>query len=646
MSGMIRPWGCWPSPITADDVAAAGRKMSDLCVDPAQPDTLYWNERRPEEAGRSTIVRARADNVCETVLASPFSARSKVHEYGGGTFTVFDGTIWFVNATDQVVYRLPADGKPQPLTAADDGASYADLQYDPKHDRLLAVAETARADAEPQATIVAIAADGSQQVVAQGHDFYASPRLAPDGGRLVWLAWNHPAMPWDNTELWQAKIAADGRFSTPACIHAGVDESLFGPFFAPDGTLHVVSDADDWWNVYREAESGELRQLSHEQAEFGLPQWVFGQKTCAFDRAGRLFGLATRDGLWQLNEVDTASGDCTVVDLQSTQLEQLVATASGLALIAADATTAPRVLRIDTAAAQPSVEILRASAGLPTGVALSRPEAIDYPTVDGSVAHALFYAPTHADCRGPADGRPPLLIKCHGGPTGATSSALDVRIQYWTSRGYAVLDVNYRGSTGYGRVYREQLSGAWGVADVADCVYGARWLEQQDRIDPQRVLISGSSAGGYTVLCVLTFTDVAAAGASYYGIGDLRALLATTHKFESRYLKRLIGDDANVYAARSPLAHAEQLACPVLFLQGLQDKVVPPEQAATMAAALRQRGVPVAHVTFADEGHGFRAAANVRHAIETERSFYQRVLRLSSDETTIHTDIDNLPTPD
>lgn len=642
MTRTTRPYGCWPSAITADHVAAASRKMGDLCVDPAHPDTLYWSERRPDEGGRDTIMRAQPGGDCESLLDMPLSARNVVHEYGGAAFTVFDGVLWFVNAGDQVVYRLAPGGRPQALTAAD-GGSYADLQYDARHERLFAVAETPCANAEPRASLVAIKPDGVQQTIAEGHDFYASPRLAPNVERLVWLAWNHPAMPWDHTELWQATIAADGSFSRPTRLYAAADESLFGPLFAPDGELYVVCDADDWWNVYRVESPGELRQLSREQAEFGLPQWVFGQKTCAFDPAGRLFGLASRDGLWRLGEINLTSGAYTVVDLAATQLDQLVATASGLALIMADATTAPRIVRLDLAAGEPQVEVVRAAAGLPAGVALSRPEAIDYPTADGDIAHALFYPPAHAQYQGPAGQRPPLLIKCHGGPTGATSSALDARIQYWTSRGYAVLDVNYRGSTGYGRAYRNQLSGAWGVADVADCVHGAAWLEQHDRIDRRRVLISGNSAGGYTVLCVLTFTDLAAAGASYYGIGDLRALLRSTHKFESHYLKRLIGDDDDVYAARSPLVHAQQLSCPVLFLQGLKDKVVPPDQAETLAAALRERGVPVAHVTYAEEGHGFRAAANVRNAIETERSFYQRVLGLDSADDGIDVDIDPMP---
>ncbi len=488
-----------------------------------------------------------------------------------------------------------------------------------------------------------IDAAGHGQIIAEGHDFYASPRLSPAGDRLVWLAWNHPDMPWDATALWQASIDNGGRFGTPECRQADAEVSLFAPFFDPAGRLYVVSDADNWWNIHREDDAANLQPLTRETAEFGLPQWVFGQSTCAFAVNGRLYALATADGTWQLGEVDTDSGAFAAIDVAATHLEQLCAAGNALALVAADAATPRRILRLahdDHDVLQ--MDVVRATAGLPEGAALARPSPVSYPTADGDTAHALFYAPAHAEIVGPQDERPPLIIKCHGGPTGATSTAFDARIQYWTSRGFAVLDVNYRGSSGYGRAYRQKLTGVWGVADVADCVHGARYLDAGGRIDARRVLISGSSAGGYTVLCVLTFTDLAAAGASYYGIGDLTRLLASTHKFESRYLKRLIGDDADVLAARSPLNHADRLQCPVLFLQGLQDRVVPPDQAEAMVDALRQRGVPVAYVTFADERHGFKNAANIRYAIEAERIFYARILNLAGSEPLVGLEIDNL----
>lgn len=640
-----RPYGSWPSAIGADQVAAAGRRMTDLCVDDAlEPPQLYWIESVPEQAGRNTIMRCALDGPsaeAESLLVAPMSARSAVHEYGGAAFTAQAGQLWFVNADDQAIWRRDRDGRLQTLTDPDDDVHFADLQLDARHERLFVVAETPRAGGEPRATIEVIDGEGRRQCVASGHDFYASPRLSPAGDRLVWLAWKHPDMPWDATELWQAPIAADGAIGEPVRRWApGV--SLFSPVFDPQSRLHIVCDADDWWNIYREGEAYAVdtpfEQLTRETSEFGLPQWVFGQSTYAFTTGGRLIAMCTRDGRWQLGEVDTNTGRFTAWPLAYDFFEHLQTIGEDALVIAADAATPKTIARIK---AGKDLQTLRQGDGLADRARLSQPESVSWATDGGDTAHGLFYAPVSQAYAGPVDERPPLILKCHGGPTGATSTALDARIQYWTSRGYAVLDVNYRGSTGYGRAYRAKLDGAWGVADVADCVSGARYLAQRGDIDGDRVLISGSSAGGYTVLCVLTFTDVAAAGASYYGIGDLSRLMASTHKFESRYLDRLTGADAARLRERSPLAHAASLRCPVLFLQGLKDKVVPPDQAEAMVAALRSQGVPVAYVTFADERHGFRDAANIRTAIESERCFYRRVLGIAAGEAEIDLVIEN-----
>ena len=642
-----RPYGSWPSAIDADHVAAAGRRMTDLRIDDAvDPPQLYWIESVPEQAGRNTLMRMPVGGdsaAAVSLLAAPMSARSAVHEYGGAAFVVHAGRVWFVNAADQAVWQFEANAEPAPLTDPQDNVHFADLQVDTRRDRLFVVAETPQTDAEPRATVEAIDSRGQRQVVAEGHDFYASPRLAPAGDRLVWLAWNHPDMPWDATELWQAAIAADGTIGTPTRRWApGV--SLFGPVFAPEGWLHVVCDADNWWNIYREpdpkATDAAFIQLTGETAEFAVPQWVFGQSCYGFGPDGRLYAMCTRDGRWQLGEVDTDSGRFDAWPLASDFFEQLCVVGDRVIVIAGDAQTPKHILSVDPDDSD-RCRVLRSGDGLAERARLSSPESVSWPTADNDIAHGLFYAPANADYAGPGDERPPLILKCHGGPTGATSTALDARIQYWTSRGFAVLDVNYRGSTGYGRAYRARLNDAWGVADVADCVHGARYLAERGAIDSARVLISGSSAGGYTVLCVLTFTDAAAAGASYYGIGDLSRLMASTHKFESRYLDRLIGADPARLQARSPLAHAGSLRCPVLFLQGLKDRVVPPDQAETMAAALREQGVPVAYVTFADERHGFRDAANIRTAINSERVFYRRVLAIESPENEIDLAIDN-----
>lgn len=637
----LRAYGSWPSAIRAGHVAAAGRKFADLQIDPARhdPAVLYWIESLPEEGGRNTIMRLTLDDGpaetagAQSLLKAPCSARSAVHEYGGGAFTVYDDILWFVNSTDQAIWRRSADGALVEITAADDRLRFADLQYDPRHDRLIAVVETLPTDdGEPAASIETIALDGPQTgeraVVAAGHDFLASPRLSPHGDRLVWLAWNHPDMPWDISELWQADIAEDGCLGPSRQIWAPQNTSLFSPVFDPRGCLHVVCDADNWWNIYRESaddESGNrFEQLTTERCEFGVPQWVFGQHTYGFDDTGLLWAICTHDGIWSLGVVDRETGEFSAEGRHACSFfEQLVPLDQGVSVVAASASQARHIRVLNRQTVHRTV---RQTDGLPAVTALSRPESMSWPTGDGATAHGLFYPPASDAYDAPDDERPPLILKCHGGPTGATSTALDARVQYWTSRGYALLDVNYRGSTGYGRDYRMQLRDAWGVADVEDCVSGVAALAEQSCIDRQRVLISGSSAGGYTVLCVLTFTHLAAAGASYYGIGDLRALLASTHKFESRYLDRLIGEDDDVLAARSPLMHADRLSCPVLFLQGMQDKVVPPDQAQAMVDALSERGIPVAHVCFENERHGFRDAGNIVTAIESERAFYTKVL--------------------
>ena len=375
-----------------------------------------------------------------------------------------------------------------------------------------------------------------------------------------------------------------------------------------------------------------LQAVTQKQAEFGVPQWVFGQSTYCFDAQGELYSLFTRDGLWQLAHVDKTSGELNIYDLPLTHLEQLHCANGQLVFLGGSATQALTLCRLPIR--RPTLETIRHADAAPWDESrLSTPEALDYPTADGDTAHALYYPPVNPEFRAANDQRPPLLIKCHGGPTGATTTTLDPRIQFWTSRGFAVLDVNYRGSTGYGRAYRQKLYGHWGIADVQDCEYGARYLAERGWVDANKVVITGSSAGGYTVLCVLCFTDIVAAGTSYYGIADLERLLASTHKFESRYLGRLIGENPALLRQRSPLYHAEKVSCPVLFLQGLKDKVVPPDQATAMVEVLRERGIPVAYVSFPEERHGFKAADNIVTALESELAFYAKVLGFTAADT-------------
>ena len=619
----IAPYGSWSSPITAEQIASGSIGLGQIALDGRD---IYWSEMRPAEAGRHAIVRLR-EGVTEDVLPAPFSARTRAHEYGGGAYTVADGVIYFSNDGDQCLYRLPPEGTPQLITPQG-SRRYADAAIDSRRQRIVCVCEDHRAGGEPVNTIVAVNLDGRGEPVSlvSGHDFYASSRLSPDGAQLAWLAWNHPDMPWDGTELWLADIAPSGSLSNQRRVAGSRDESVFQPAFAPDGTLYFVSDRSHWWNLYRWRD-GQVEAVAPRKAEFGLPQWVFGMSTYAFASARQIVCAFNREGTWRLALLDTETRRMEIVETPFTDIGAIAADHGEAVFVAASPTMLPAVVRLDLTTHR--YEILRSSStAAPDAGYLAAPQALTYPVSGGEPAHAFYYPPANRDFRAPAGAKPPLLVLSHGGPTSATSSALNLKLQYWTSRGFAVLDVNYRGSTGYGRDYRLKLEGQWGVADVEDCLAGARYLVERGLADAARLAIRGGSAGGYTTLCALTFHDLFRAGASYYGVSDLESLARDTHKFEARYLDRLIGRyeaHRDLYRDRSPIYHVDRLSCPVIFFQGLEDKVVPPDQAEKMVQALRAKGIPVAYVPFAGESHGFRRAENIRRALEAELYFYSRI---------------------
>jgi dipeptidyl aminopeptidase/acylaminoacyl peptidase len=563
----------------------------------------------------------------EDVTPWPFNARTRVHEYGGGDFAVHDDTVYFSNFADQRIYRCPPGGEPEPLTP-ETGRRFADMVVDPTRNRLIAVRED-HAERDPVNEIVGVdLEDGAETMLATGNDFYSSPRLSPDGSRLAWLTWNHPNMPWDGTELVVCDVDADGRLGNVGRVAGGPDESIFQPEWSPDGTLHFASDRTGWWNLYR-LSAGNVEPLCEKEAEFGAPQWMFGMSTYAFLSSGRIVCSYTNRG----------GSHLALLDTENRHLEPIETPYSSIAFLRNDLATGNVVFRggspmgpacivsLDTSTGE--YEVLRRSDEIEIDSGhLSVPEPIEFPTENDRTAYAFFYPPNNRDYAAPEGERPPLLVMSHGGPTSATSTALDLEIQYWTSRGIAVLDVNYGGSTGYGREYRRRLDGAWGVVDVEDCANGAIYLAGRGLVDGDRLIITGGSAGGYTTLCALAFTDTFAAGASHFGVSDLEELAKETHKFESRYLERLIGpypERADLYRERSPINHAQKLSCPVIFFQGLEDEVVPKEQAETMFAALREKGLPVAYVPFEGEQHGFRRAENIRRALDGELYFYSRI---------------------
>ncbi|MFL6622804.1 MAG: prolyl oligopeptidase family serine peptidase [Sulfurifustis sp.] len=623
------PYGSWTSPITADLIAADTVALSGIRLD---GEALYWSELRGAEGGRSVIVRRTGRGIDE-ILPREYSARSRVNEYGGGAYTVADGVVYFVNDADQRIYRLAPPAAPVAITPAD-ARRYADLAFDHKRRRVLAVCEDHRSTGEPPQSIVAVDADGNEPLVtlASGRDFYAAPRISPNGRFAAFLAWDHPNMPWDTTDLALAELTDAGLLERAHRIAGGADESIVQPSFGPDGALYFVSDRTGWWNLYRHR-AGQTEALAAKEAEFAGPPWVFGLSTYAFVSGDRIVCAYNERGAWRLGVLHLANGAWRTLDTPYNDLGYVCAQGERAVFLAAGPAAPSAVIELDLRTNHAAVVRSAARFDLDRGC-LSTPHAIEYETGGGMRAHAFFYPPRNDGRDAPARERPPLIVMSHGGPTSATSSALNLKIQYWTSRGFAVLDVNYRGSTGYGRGYRRALDGLWGLADVEDCVEGARYLVARGEVDGERLAIRGSSAGGYTTLCALTFHRVFRAGASLYGISDLELLAADTHKFESRYTERLVGpypQERSRYRQRSPIHHADQLSCPMIFFQGSEDRVVPPAQTERMVEALRRRGIPVAYLLFPGERHGFRRAENVRQTLETELRFYGRVFNFATD---------------
>ncbi|MFH0342977.1 MAG: S9 family peptidase [Chromatiales bacterium] len=623
---LCRPYGSWVSPITSDLIVAKSIGLGSIQSD---GENLYWYEMRPEEGGRGVIVCYDGQGTVSALVPPPFNARTRVHEYGGGAFLAADGIVYFSNFEDQRIYRVMAGVAPQALTH--EGAfRYADAALDRIRQRLICVREDhSDPSREPSNTVVSLslAGDGDAQLLVAGADFYSNPRLSPDGQRICWLCWHHPNMPWDGTELWVSSVRDDGSLGDARRIAGGPKESIFQPEWSQDGgCLFFVSDRSGWWNLYCWT-SLEVKALAPMEAEFGLPQWVFGESAYAQVSPHELACTYSQGGSSHFALLDVDSGKLRAVELPYSAIGSLRSHGREIAFIGASPTEFPSVVTLNLASG--STRVLKRSSDLELDPGyVSAGEPIEFPTDGGRCAHGFFYAPANEDFIAPADERPPLLVTSHGGPTAATNNGLKLMTQFFTSRGFAVLDVNYGGSTGFGRVYRERLYGQWGIVDVQDCIQGALHLVRQGRVDPKRLAIRGGSAGGFTTLAALTFHDVFTAGASHYGVSDLEALVRDTHKFESRYLDQLIGAypaRADLYRARSPIHALERLSCPVIFFQGLEDKVVPPNQSERMVAALQSKGLPVAYVAYEGEQHGFRQAKNIKRTLDAELYFYSRV---------------------
>jgi dipeptidyl aminopeptidase/acylaminoacyl peptidase len=625
------PFGAWRSPITSDLIVGETIGLGDILVDGGD---IYWIEGRPREGGRNVVVRWRPDGATDDITPAPLSARTRVHEYGGGAATVAGGVVFFSNFTDQLLYRQAAGHAPAPLTPEAGGWRYADGVFDAAHGRWIGVREAHGAEGRVDNTLVAVALDapGPGQVLAKGHDFYASPKLSPDGKRLAWLSWDHPNMPWVATELWLAEIAANGTLAAPRRLAGGPQESIFQPQWSPDGVLYFVSDRTGWWNLYRvDRSAGSVHPICPREAEFGQAQWNFGQSTYAFLSAEQLVCAYHEAGRSHLARLDIATGKLAPLEVPYSEFGAIRVAGGRIICRAGSPADPSAIVAIDPA--NGAVEVLRQSMPAAGGDALRRyfsvPQHLAFATEGGLTAYANYYPPSNPDYARPPGEKPPLVVKCHGGPTASASNVLSLGIQYWTSRGIAVIDVDYGGSTGYGRAYRERLRGGWGVIDVEDCVNATKHVIAEGLADGERCVITGGSAGGYTVLAALALRDVFQGGASHYGVSDIAALARDTHKFESRYLDWLIGpypEEADLYRERSPLTHADRLNRPVIFFQGEDDRVVPPNQTELMVEALRRRGIPTGYLLFAGEGHGFRRAENIKRALDAELYFYATLI--------------------
>jgi dipeptidyl aminopeptidase/acylaminoacyl peptidase len=607
-------------------------------------ESIYWVETRPAEAGRAVLVRADAHGCLSDVTPQGYSVRSLVNAYGGGAFAVARDRVVFSNfaracaeeafasSMDQRLFLQIAGQQPVPLTTRP-GKFYADGVFDHARGRLITVCEDQEQclHGQPASSLVSVSLDGSglEETLVQGNDFYASPRLSPDGRQLCWLTWNYPQMPWDGTELWLADLDEHGTICQPRLIAGGEHESIVQPAWSPDGRLHFVSDRTDWWNLYRFV-AGQVEAICPGSAEFATPPWVMGISLYDFLPDNCIVCAYIQNGTVHLALVQGENGILQELETGYTYISAVRAGRTFFAFFGSSPTQPLALVKHDLTSGQQT--ILRSSLKLDLQDLLpflSRPRSISYPTTNAATAHAFYYPPTNPDYAPLPDELPPLLVVSHGGPTAASHSGFNLLIQYFTSRGFAVVDVNYRGSSGYGRAYRQALHSNWGVYDWEDCASAARYLSESGEVDGQRVVSRGGSSGGYTVLCLLAFTDLLRAGASYYGISNLELLAAHTDKLEAHYLDQMVAPPAQgkaLYEARSPACHADQITAPTIFFHGLEDPIVPPEQTRTIVAELEQRGIPVAALYYPAESHGFRLAENIQHALEAELSFYGQVL--------------------
>jgi dipeptidyl aminopeptidase/acylaminoacyl peptidase len=637
----LAPYGSWRSPISAAAIARGGVGLTGLDV---WNGVVHWSELRPAEGGRTAVVRAGSGDL----TPEAFNVRTQVHEYGGGAWWLHGSTLYFTNWTDQRLYKQDEGAEPAAITPEPEiprGLRYADGVVTADGRRVICVRERHVQGREAFNEIVVLPADGSAEpkVIVEGNDFYAFPRLSPDGSKLAWTEWTHPNLPWDGSFVFVADLR-DGEVSNVELVAGAMDESIGQPRWSPDGVLHFISDRNGWWNLYRHVD-GAVEPVLEVDADLGVPQWVFGQSTYDFLPDGDIVCAVDRKARQSLCVI--ADGTLSDFGLSYATINDLTVSGDRVFFIGASETQSAEVVAFDPKTGD--VEVLKRARDDDVDERyLSPPEAIEFPS-EGRTSHAFLYRPRNADFAGLDGEKPPLLVFSHGGPTGCVRPTLNLTIQFWTSRGFAVVDVNYGGSTGYGRDYRRLLNGNWGVVDVQDCVNAAGYLAERGEVDPERMAIRGGSAGGFTTLAALVFTDTFKAGANYFGVADFETFVGDTHKFESRYLDSLVGpypERKDLYFERSPANFVDRISAPVVTFQGLEDAIVPPSQSEQVVNALRKKKIPCAYVTYEGEQHGFRKAENMIHSLESELYFYGRVFGFEPADDIEPIEIENLaPSP-
>ncbi len=636
---IIKPYGSWKSPISGKSLVQSSLRLGQIQIN---GDLICWTEGRPAEKGRTALMGWSGTTVHE-ITPPESDVRTRAHEYGGGAFLSDGDHTYYINNSDQQIYEVFENDASRQITREPE-YRFADMIGDEGRNLIYCVGENHRDSKNVLNCLLRISlSTGELDIIAEGHDFYSNPQLSPNGNQLLFLTWDHPNMPWDGTQLHVASLNEEGDITGTQHVAGGNKDSIFQPCWDPDGSIYFVSDRTGWWNIYRYSNS-QTTCILDKQAEFGLPQWVFGMSRYAVLNSGDLLATYSDISGSHLIRIDVSRGTYEDIDTPYSTIDQVKGSKNLVAFIGGTDSQSSEVVTIDLDTNIHSR--LRKSAETKTEETyISKPRHISFETAPNELTHAWFYPPQNPDYGAAPDDLPPLIVLSHGGPTGNSSGTFNLAIQYWTTRGFAIVDVNYSGSTGYGRDYRERLKGNWGIRDVQDCAAAANYLADQGLVDRERLIIKGGSAGGYTTLAALTFLNVFKAGASYYGIGDLTLLAEDTHKFESRYLDSMVGPfpgEKQLYLDRSPLFFADQLDCPVIFMQGLDDPVVPPNQAESMVAALKRNGIPVAYLPFEGESHGFRQSSTVIKAIESEYYFYTRIFGIEPAELLEPIEIFNL----